>query len=39
MVLSQVAGILFTVDPVTSSRKITTVEAGLGLGETWFQEG
>ncbi len=34
MVLPQAAGILFTVDPVTSSRKVTTVEAGLGLGET-----
>ena len=34
MVLPQAAGILFTVDPVTSNRKVTTVEAGLGLGET-----
>jgi phosphoenolpyruvate synthase/pyruvate phosphate dikinase len=34
MVLPQAAGILFTVDPVTSNRKVTTVEAGVGLGET-----
>ena len=34
MVLPQAAGILFTVDPVTSNRKVTTVEAGIGLGET-----
>ncbi|GAA1949056.1 rifamycin-inactivating phosphotransferase [Amycolatopsis minnesotensis] len=33
MVFSDVAGILFTADPVTSNRKITTVEAGFGLGE------
>jgi len=34
MVLPQAAGILFTVDPVTSNRRVTTVEAGFGLGET-----
>ena len=34
MVLPQAAGILFTVDPVTSNRKVATVEAGIGLGET-----
>ena len=34
MVVPQAAGILFTIDPVTSNRKITTVEAGVGLGET-----
>ncbi|MEU4392150.1 rifamycin-inactivating phosphotransferase [Kribbella sp. NPDC023855] len=33
MVSSEVAGILFTADPVTSNRKITTVEASFGLGE------
>jgi pyruvate,water dikinase len=34
MVLPQAAGILFTADPVTSNRKVTTVEAGVGLGGT-----
>jgi rifampicin phosphotransferase len=33
MVFSQVAGILFTADPVTGNRKVTSVEAGFGLGE------
>jgi pyruvate,water dikinase len=33
MVFPEVAGILFTADPVTSNRKIATVEAGWGLGE------
>jgi phosphoenolpyruvate synthase/pyruvate phosphate dikinase len=33
MVFPQAAGILFTADPVTSHRKITTVEASFGLGE------
>ena len=33
MVFSQAAGILFTADPVTSNRKVTSVEAGFGLGE------
>ncbi|QWF80973.1 rifamycin-inactivating phosphotransferase [Amycolatopsis sp. CA-230715] len=33
MVDSEVAGILFTADPVTSNRRITTVEASFGLGE------
>ncbi|WP_433005245.1 rifamycin-inactivating phosphotransferase [Kribbella sp. CA-294648] len=33
MVSSEVAGIMFTADPVTSNRKITTVEASFGLGE------
>jgi len=33
MVFPQAAGILFTADPVTSNRKVTTVEAGFGLGE------
>jgi pyruvate,water dikinase len=33
MVLPQAAGILFTADPVTSSRRVASVEAGFGLGE------
>ncbi|MGI5161545.1 rifamycin-inactivating phosphotransferase [Microbispora sp. CA-102843] len=33
MVFPDAAGILFTADPVTSNRKITTVEAGWGLGD------
>ena len=33
MVFPQAAGILFTADPVTGNRKITTVEATVGLGE------
>jgi rifampicin phosphotransferase len=33
MVFAQAAGILFTADPVTSNRKIATVEASFGLGE------
>jgi len=33
MVLSRAAGILFTADPVTSNRKVVSVEAGFGLGE------
>jgi pyruvate,water dikinase len=33
MVFPQVAGILFTADPVTSNRKIASVEARFGLGE------
>ncbi|MFZ0091522.1 MAG: rifamycin-inactivating phosphotransferase [Solirubrobacteraceae bacterium] len=34
MVAPQAAGILFTADPVTSSRKVASVEASFGLGET-----
>jgi pyruvate,water dikinase len=34
MVFPDAAGILFTADPVTSNRKVATVEAGWGLGET-----
>jgi phosphoenolpyruvate synthase/pyruvate phosphate dikinase len=34
MVFPQVAGILFTADPVTSSRKVLSVDASFGLGET-----
>lgn len=33
MVAPQAAGIVFTADPVTSNRKVTTIEAGFGLGE------
>ena len=33
MVVPQAAGILFTADPVTSSRKVATVEASFGLGD------
>src|SRR5207248_353215 len=33
MVFPQVAGILFTADPVTSNRRVASVEASFGLGE------
>jgi pyruvate,water dikinase len=33
MVFPQAAGILFTADPVTSHRKVASVEASFGLGE------
>lgn len=33
MLFPQAAGILFTADPVTSNRRVSTVEAGFGLGE------
>ncbi|MGC7097285.1 rifamycin-inactivating phosphotransferase [Amycolatopsis lurida] len=33
MVFPEVAGILFTADPVTSNHKVATVEASWGLGE------
>jgi pyruvate,water dikinase len=33
MVFSEAAGVLFTADPVTSNRKVTSVEASFGLGE------
>ena len=33
MVFPEAAGILFTADPVTSNRKIVSVEASFGLGE------
>jgi phosphoenolpyruvate synthase/pyruvate phosphate dikinase len=33
MVFPNVAGIMFTADPVTSNRKIVSVEASYGLGE------
>ncbi|HET6530046.1 MAG TPA: rifamycin-inactivating phosphotransferase [Actinoplanes sp.] len=33
MVFPQAAGVLFTADPVTSNRKVASVEATVGLGE------
>ncbi|HET6762706.1 MAG TPA: rifamycin-inactivating phosphotransferase, partial [Longimicrobiaceae bacterium] len=33
MVIPQVAGILFTADPVTGNRRVASVEASFGLGE------
>jgi rifampicin phosphotransferase len=33
MVFADAAGILFTADPVTSNRKVASVEASFGLGE------
>jgi pyruvate,water dikinase len=33
MVVPQAAGVLFTADPVTSHRKVASVEASFGLGE------
>ena len=33
MLLPQAAGILFTANPVTSNRKVVSIEAGFGLGE------
>ena len=33
MVFPQAAGVLFTADPVTSNRKVISVEASFGLGE------
>jgi phosphoenolpyruvate synthase/pyruvate phosphate dikinase len=33
MVFPQAAGVLFTADPVTSNRKVVSIEAGFGLGE------
>jgi phosphoenolpyruvate synthase/pyruvate phosphate dikinase len=34
MIFPQAAGVLFTADPLTSNRKITSVEATFGLGES-----
>jgi rifampicin phosphotransferase len=34
MVVPEAAGVLFTADPVTSNRKVTSVEAVFGLGES-----
>jgi pyruvate,water dikinase len=33
MVFPRAAGIMFTADPITSNRKVTSVEASFGLGE------
>jgi rifampicin phosphotransferase len=33
MVFPQASGVLFTADPVSSNRKLVSVEAGFGLGE------
>ncbi len=33
MVFPQAAGILFTADPLTSNRKVLSIDAGFGLGE------
>lgn len=33
MVFPQAAGIMFTADPVTSHRKVVSIDAGFGLGE------
>ena len=33
MVFPQTSGILFTADPVTSNRKVLSIDAGFGLGE------
>jgi pyruvate,water dikinase len=33
MVFPQVSGIMFTADPITSSRKIVSIDASYGLGE------
>lgn len=33
MVQSEVSGILFTADPITSNRKVLSIDAGFGLGE------
>ncbi|MEA4926167.1 MAG: phosphoenolpyruvate synthase [Syntrophomonadaceae bacterium] len=33
MIFPQASGILFTADPVTSNRKVLSIDAGFGLGE------
>src|SRR5690349_9155564 len=33
MIFPDVAGIMFTADPVTSNRKVVSIDAGFGLGE------
>ncbi|KPU42911.1 phosphoenolpyruvate synthase [Oxobacter pfennigii] len=33
MIFSEISGILFTADPVTSDRRTLSIDAGLGLGE------
>jgi pyruvate,water dikinase len=34
MVFPQAAGVLFTADPVSSNRKVASIDAGFGLGES-----
>jgi len=34
MVIPESSGIMFTADPVTSNRKVVSIDAGYGLGET-----
>jgi phosphoenolpyruvate synthase (EC 2.7.9.2) len=33
MIFSEVSGIMFTADPVSGNRRITSIDAGFGLGE------
>ncbi|MGN7989012.1 phosphoenolpyruvate synthase [Pedobacter sp. 22226] len=33
MVFADVAGIMFTADPITGNRKVSSIDAGFGLGE------
>lgn len=33
MIFSEASGILFTADPITSNRKVLSIDAGFGLGE------
>jgi pyruvate,water dikinase len=33
MIFSDAAGIMFTADPITSNRKVLSIDAGFGLGE------
>ena len=33
MIASEVSGIMFTADPITSNRKVLSIDAGFGLGE------
>ena len=35
MVFPEVSGIMFTADPATSNRKITSIDAGFGMGEAY----
>ncbi|WP_240197562.1 PEP/pyruvate-binding domain-containing protein [Nonomuraea lactucae] len=35
MVFPEAAGIMFTADPVTSNRRVTSIDAGFGLGEAF----
>lgn len=33
MIFAEAAGIIFTADPITSNRKVVSIDAGFGLGE------